>query len=145
MAGICGWCTYAIQGHPNVRITNFTAKCLDLSKFEHDEKCECCIRGKQRKKNVTKKVEFRAEKSGDYVYFNISSIQHKSLGGSKFWLLFVYIHIRYKKSYFLNLISQMVNKGFKYIHFMETHNMDIAIFRCNNVGENIKYKEKLVT
>ena len=36
-----------------------------------------------------KKVEFRAEKPGDLVYFDMSSIQYKSLGGFKFWQFFV--------------------------------------------------------
>ena len=58
------------------------------------------MRGKQRQKNVTKKVEFRAEKPGDQVYFEISGIQYKSLGGSKFWLLFLGEHTGYKKSCF---------------------------------------------
>ena len=99
-AGVCKGCTHAILGHPSRYITNLTAKYLALTKTEHDEICESCIRGKQRQKNVTKKVEFRAEKPGDQVYFDISSIQHKSLGGSKFWFLFIDKHTRYKKTYF---------------------------------------------
>ena len=33
--------------------------------MEHDAICKSCIKGKQRQKNVTKKVEFKAEKPGD--------------------------------------------------------------------------------
>ena len=110
--------------------------------MEHDKICESCIRGKQRQKNVTKKVEFRAEKPGYQVYFDISSIHYNSLVDSKFCLLFIDNHIRYKKSYFLSSKSQMANKGLEYIYFMETHNINIATFRCNNAGENIKFKEK---
>ena len=58
-------CTHAILRHPSGHITNLMVKYLDLSKFEHDKICESCIRRKQRQKNVTKKVEFRAEKPGD--------------------------------------------------------------------------------
>ena len=85
-----------------------------------------------------KKVEFRAEKLGDQVHLDISSIQYKILGGSKFWLHFVDKHMGYKKSYFLSSKSQTVNKGLEYIYFMEIHNIDIATFRCDNSGENIK-------
>ena len=38
----------------------------------------------------------------------------------------------------------MVNKGSEYIHFIETHNINKATFRCDNVGENIEFKENLV-
>ena len=80
-AGVCRGCTRAILGHLCKHITNLTAKFLDLNKMEHDKICESCIKGKQRQKNVAEKVEFKAEKPGDQVYFNISSIQYKSLGG----------------------------------------------------------------
>ena len=66
----------------------------------HDEICKSCIKGKQRQKNIPKKTELRAEKTGERVYFNISSIQYKSLGGSKFWLLFVDKYIGFKKIIF---------------------------------------------
>ena len=83
------------------------------------------------------KVEFRAEKPGDQVYFDISSIQYKSIGGSKSWLLFIEEHTWYNKSYFLSSKSQMVNKGIEYIHFMEIHNINIATFSYNNAEEKI--------
>ena len=91
-----------------------------------------------------KKVEFTAENPGDQVYFDISSIQCKSLGGSKFWLLFIDQHTGYKKIYFLSLKSQMAHKGSEYIHSMEMYNIKIASLRCNNAGENIKFEKNLV-
>ena len=84
------------------------------------------------------------EKPGERIYFNISSIKYKSFGGSKFWLLFVDECTGFKMSYFLNSKSKMTTKGLEYIHFLETRNRTIATFRCNNAGENIKFKEKLV-
>ena len=50
----------------------------------HDKICESYIKGKQCQKNTPKKTELKAEKAGERVYFDISSIQYKSLGGSKF-------------------------------------------------------------
>ena len=79
----------------------------------HDEICESCIKGKQRQKNIPKKTELKAEKAGERVYFDISSIQYKSLGGSKFWLLFVDEYTGFKKSYFLSAKSQMAEKGYR--------------------------------
>ena len=69
-------------------------------------------------KKVTKTVEFKAEKPGEQVYFNISSILYKSLGESKFWLLFVDKYTVYKKNYFLSYKNQMANRGLEYKHFM---------------------------
>ena len=37
----------------------------------------------------------------------------------------------------------MVNKGLEHIHFIETYNINIATFRCDNAGENITFKEKV--
>ena len=43
----------------------------------HEEICDSCIEGKQRLKNILKKTELKAEKAGERVYFNVSSIQFK--------------------------------------------------------------------
>ena len=94
--------------------------------------------------NISEETEFKAEKAGERVYFNISSIQYKSLGGSKFLLLFVDEYTGFKKSYFLSAKSQMAEKGLKYIIFLETNNIIVKTFRCNNAEENEKFKEKLI-
>ena len=66
-----------------------------------DEICEGCIKGKQQQKNVSKKVEFKAVRSGEKIYYNIVSIEHKSIEGTKFWLMFVDERNGFKWSYFL--------------------------------------------
>ena len=38
----------------------------------------------------------------------------------------------------------MASKGFDYIYCLETPIIKIGTFRCDNVGEIIKFKEKLV-
>ena len=52
------------------------------------------------RKNIPKNTEFKAEKAGERVYVDISSIQYKSLGGLNFSLLFVDEYTGFKKSYF---------------------------------------------
>ena len=86
---ICRGYTHAVLGHPSAETRNMTTKKLNLNYMPHDEICESCIKGKQRQKNIPKETELKAEKAGERVYFDISSIQYKSLGGSKFWSLFV--------------------------------------------------------
>ena len=89
VTAICRGCTHAVLGHPSVETTNMTAKKISLNNMPHEEICESCIMGKQRQKNIPKNTEIKAEKAGERIYFSISSFQYKSLGGSKFWLLFV--------------------------------------------------------
>ena len=135
---MCGGCTHAVLGHPSAETINMTAKKLSLNIMLHDEICESCIMGKQRQKNVPKNTEFKAEKAGERVYFDISIIQHKSLGGSKLLKLFVDEYMGFKKSYFL------AEKGLEFINFLETNNIIVKTFRCDNAGENDKFKEKLI-
>ena len=74
----------------------------------HDKIRESCIKGKQRQKNIPKQTKLKAEKAGERVYFDISSIQYKSLGGSKFWLLFIDEYMGFKK---INLKAKWRKKG----------------------------------
>ena len=95
---VCRGCTHAVLGHPSTETTNMTAKKLNQNIMPHDKICESYIKWKQCQKNIPKNMEEKAEKPGKWVYFDISSIQYKSLGGSKFWLLFVDEYTGYKKS-----------------------------------------------
>ena len=135
VTAICRGCTHAILGHQSAETTNMTAKKLSLNNMPHDKICESCIMGKQRQKTVPKNTQFKAEKAGERIYFDISSIQYKSLGGSKFWLLFEDEYMGFKKSYFLSAKSQMAEKGLKNIIFLETNNIIIKTFRCDNTGK----------
>ena len=139
ITAMCRGCTHAVLGHPSADSTNMTAKKLNLNNMPHDEICESCIKGKQRQKNFPKETEFRAEKARERIYFNISSIQYKSLGGSKFWLLFVDEYTGFKQNYFLSAKSQMAEKGLKYMIFLETNNIIVKTFMCNNARENEKF------
>ena len=84
VTAICRGCSHAVLGHPTTETTNMTAKKLSLNNMPHDKICENCIMGKQRQKNIPKNTEFKAEKAGERIYFDISRILYKSLGGSKF-------------------------------------------------------------
>ena len=35
----------------------------------------------------------------------------------------------------------MANKGLEYIHFIETHHINIATFRCDDAGEILNLKK----
>jgi len=70
-------------------------------KIKDDSICEDCLLGKIREKNMNKKVNFKALKFGERIMFDISSIRHVSIGGSKFWLKIVDEYSSFKWSFFL--------------------------------------------
>ena len=79
---------------------------------------ESCIKTKQKQNNVPKYVDSMAEEPGGKVFFVLSSIEYKSLGEAKFWLLFVDKCTGFKKSYFLRTRNQGTEKGLKLIHLL---------------------------
>ena len=94
---------HAVLGHPSYFFTNSIATKLDMRSVCANEICESCIKGKQQQKNVNKKVEFKALRPGEKIYYDISSIAHKSTGGTKFWIIFVNEHTGFNRSYFLKI------------------------------------------
>ena len=74
---------HTVLGHPSNLLTSSTARKLSMRSICANEICESCIQGKQRQKNVNKKVDFKVVKPGEKIYYNISSIEQKSIGGAK--------------------------------------------------------------
>ena len=52
-----------------------------------DSKCHSCILGKSRQKNISKTNDSKATEKGERISINISSINHISFGGAKYWLM----------------------------------------------------------
>ena len=98
-----------------------------------------CIKAKQKQKNVPKYVDFKATEPGDKVVFDLSSIKYKSLGGAKFWLLFLDEYTSFKKSYFQHTKNQVTEKGLEFIHLMQSNGIKGKVFRCDNAAENEKF------
>ena len=134
---------HAVLGHPSYLLTSSTATKLGMRSLCANEICESCIKGKQRQKNVNKKVEFKAVKPGEKIYYDVSSIEHKSIGGAKFWLMFVDECTGFKRSYFLRTKKELTVCGLQYIDEMEMAKIKIEKFRCDNARENKKFTEKL--
>ena len=68
---------------------------------------------------MNKKVEYKAVRPGEKIYYDISSIEHKSIGIGKFWFMFVDIHTRFKRKYFLKMKKELTVCGLQYIDEME--------------------------
>ena len=106
--------------------------------------CESCIKGKQKQKYIPKYVDFKATEPGGKVFFYLSSIEYKSLEGAKFWLLFVDEYTSFKKSYFLCTKNQVTEKELEFIHLLQSNNIKVKVFSCDNAAENEKFKKKII-
>ena len=91
---------------------------------------------------MPKYVDFKATKPGEKVFFDLSSIKYKSLGVARFWLLFVDEYTGFKRSYFLRTKNQVTEKGLEFIHLLQSNDIEVKVFRCDNAAENEKFKEK---
>ena len=70
-------------------------------KIKDDDVCEDFLLGKIRETNMNIKMNFKASKFGERFMFDIRSIRHVSIGGSKFWLKVVDEYSNFKCSFFL--------------------------------------------
>ena len=66
-----------------------------------NEICGNCIKRKQRQRSKNNKLDFKKAQTGKKIYSDISSIEHKTIGAAKFWLMFLNDYVGFKWSYFL--------------------------------------------
>ena len=60
-----------------------------LNKNNYKPTCMSCAIGKSKQKNVPKTTQVKADRPGERLFIDISSMKMRSLGGSKFWALIV--------------------------------------------------------
>ena len=119
-----------------------TAKCYDWNLHGIMKKCEDCAKAKARRKNIAKETETKSEKPGERLCIDISSVRSTSFSGSKFWLLAVDECTSMCWSFFLKKKSELSDKMITFIKMMRSKYPDFAlIVRCDNAGENLKFKE----
>ena len=88
-------------------------------------------------------MDFKADKPGGKVFYR-SSIKYKSLGGAKFWLLFVDEYTSFKKSYILCTKNEVTERGLEFIHLLQSKGIKVKNFRCDDAAENEKYQKKII-
>jgi hypothetical protein len=105
--------------------------------------CKNCGIAISRQKNVNKVSEARIKKPGERIFIVQSSIQQKSIGGSKFWLLviddctdFCWSAFLEKKSYQVKWLETLIND------LKVTHGVRIKRIRWDNAGENYSFQTK---
>ena len=122
-------------GHACERSTQEYAKENKIELKGKFEKCVDCGLAKARQKNVPKLAANKVTRRCERLYLDISGIKHKSLGGSKFWVLLVDEFTRYKWSVFLKNKSDLATKILPLLK--EINKLDsINYLRCDNAGEN---------
>ena len=136
---------HAKLGHPSVEITKATASKLNLKVKGEMSKCEHCDIAKMRKKNISKTTLNRADKPGDRVYMDISSIKYPSAGGSKFWVIFLDDCSDFVFGTYMKKKSDLAVEGIKLINQMKNNfGVTIKRIRCDNAGENKSLEKEII-
>jgi len=133
---------HGMLGHALMKTCRDTVKYYGWIITGPDYVCDSCAKGKAKQKNISKEVT-RERIIGRKMSIDISSIQTKSYGGSKFWLLMMDDASDYCWSGFLKTKSELVDRVINKIRDLRAKGIaDVKIIRCDNAGENIKLKEK---
>ena len=94
-------------GHPNMAVTQETAKARGVKLEGQDQPCSSCAVSKAQKKKISKKeAKSRAELPAERLFLDISSQHYPSLGGNKHWLLALDDYSDQAFSFFLKEKSQ---------------------------------------
>jgi hypothetical protein len=78
---------HLVFNHAGEEVLRRTAKAYNWTLTGKLEPCEHCKIANAKQKNVPKTTDTRSEKPGERVFLDISYAAHKTMGGSKFWLL----------------------------------------------------------
>ena len=101
------------------------------------KKCEDCSLAKAKHKNMSKDSGPKSNIPGELICFDISYVQQKSYGGSKFWLLIVDQCTDMSWSYLLKHKIYLATKMIKFIKDLQAKHIKkkAAIMRCDNADK----------
>jgi transposase InsO family protein len=128
-------------GHQSEDIVRATAKELDWLVKGKVITCVSCAKGKARQKNIPKSNENHSEVPGERIYTDISSVRTVSKGGRRYWALFVDDASDMPWSAFLHFKSDFPEQGLKLMKHLKEIGKPVRYIRCDNAGENKKFKE----
>ena len=98
--------------------------------------CVDCLLGKSQQKNVSKERVPRAITTGARIFIDITSIQHQSVGGAKFWLLAMDDKTDLLWSWFVKQKSDQVDVLVPFLKDMRAREKIVKQVWCDNAGEN---------
>jgi hypothetical protein len=131
-------------GHPHETVVRATAKAIKIP-LQGQATYESCALAKIKKIKLSKKTYNHATTLGGRISFDISSVNVVSHGNNKFWLLVIDEFSSYCWSYFLKYKSDLPEAMYTFVlEFEAAINSKIKIFRSDNAGENIAFKNYMI-
>ena len=129
---------HQVLGHPHSHLVSQTAKSLGWNLVGPDATCANCATAKSKQQNVNKvSTASTATKKGERIMLDISSIDSKSFGGGKFWLLILDEFTKCKWTFILKSKDLLSDTVCTWIEEMQSkHSITIDKIRCDNAGEN---------
>ena len=104
--------------------------------------CPDCQVSHIAQQGVPKETYTRHAKPGGRLFFDLSSVKKKSLGGNKFWLAVVDDATGKTWSTFMKRKSELVPTLMKFIRKLKTAGYKVEKLRCDRAGENFKFRDK---
>ena len=136
---------HQLLGHPSEEITRTMGLKSGVQMRGVMNHCEGCELGKMRQKNVIKEQVPRAKEVGDRMFMDISSIKYRSIGGAKYWVLFMDDNSGFLISKFLKQKSDLAREGLMLMkRLKDQYRIEIKIIRCDNAGENKKMDDACI-
>ena len=131
-------------GHPNSATVTATAKKYGWKvKKPIDSPCDSCAKAKSKRKKIGKIAKNNATKKGERIFMDISSINVKSKGGNKFWLLLQDEFTDCIWSFFIKKKSDLTQYVWTWLETCKKEGIVIQTIRCDNAGENLALKSKI--
>lgn len=127
---------HELLGHVGIDRIRATAKLWGWTLMGKLAPCESCAIGKGKQKAVPKETGTRAEKPGERLFIDISSVNHASSGGKKYWVMVVDDHSRFKWSRFIRQKSDLSSEITPLVQELKSKGFEIKFVRMDNAGEN---------
>ena len=89
--------------------------------------------------NVPQAASHTAISPAQSLFLDISSVNHRFLGGNKFWLLIVDDFTHMKWSFFLKAKSDLSDTVLRFLAKLCGHNFTPNFIRLDNAGENLAF------
>ena len=133
---------HQVFNHASEEVLRRTAKVHGWTVTGKYEPCEDCQIGHITQKGVSKETLTRHELPGGRLFFDLSSVKKKSLGGNKYWLAVVDDSTGKTWSSFIKKKSELVPVMMKFIRKLKANGHNVERLRCDRAGENFKLEEK---
>jgi hypothetical protein len=128
-------------GHPNDQIVRKTAPSMCVFLSGTPQPCTSCALCKSQRKAIPKQAKTHATTRGYRLAIDLSSTSTVSFGGAKFWLLIQDEFTGHIWSLFLAHKSELPEIMLIFLRqFQKDNKLTVHNIRCDNSGENLRFK-----